>query len=607
MDKRLLIAVAVSMGILFLWWKIFPPAPPAQAPAPAAVLEPSRAAYDAGTPAAAPPPTASGASPQATPAARLAETLVTLESPEANFVFSSRGASLREIKLKDRQFLLDRARPASGMQIVSTSTENTAPLRTTFAKADFPWNDAVAWTVVRPSQNAVVFRAETDEVVVEKRFALEPQRYRLALSVTIQNKASKPMDHGLVVHLYGAQDPEKKGGGFLSYATANLAEMVCHVADKANRATVEALVKEPQSYVGGVRWAAAGDKYFAIAAVPFPETPPRDRGCKQQAIDASLAEVALSFASRTLAPGEKTEYPFAIFAGPKYAHDLELVRPGGQDAKLADSVDVTFAPLSRPMLALLKQFYRLSGNWGVAIILLTIFIRLVTFYPPDAGVGQEDAGVVGKDRGAAQEVRERQAEAWRRNHEHVQGARRVAFRRLPAESHPDADLDCAFLDAQLRRRTLPLVLLLVHHRPVGEGSLLPGTPAHGLGHVPANAHVAGGNGSAAAEDDVGDDAGDVHRFLALPARWTFHLHADQLPHRHLAAAVRESKVPPRPDASARGQDVRCQGMHHGNEVGAATDEKGRVQILIRRNPSFPASVLSGVALPDRMRLVRPPA
>jgi YidC/Oxa1 family membrane protein insertase len=33
------------------------------------------------------------------------------------------------------------------------------------------------------------------------------------------------------------------------------------------------------------------------------------------------------------------------------------------------------------MLALLKQFYRLTGNWGIAIILLTIFVRLVTFYP----------------------------------------------------------------------------------------------------------------------------------------------------------------------------------------------------------------------------------
>jgi YidC/Oxa1 family membrane protein insertase len=382
MDKRLLIAVAISMGILFLWWKIFPPTPSVQAPAPAPIVEPSKPTYDAGSAAAAPPTGAAAAPPAPTlPVVRPPETHVTLESPEAKFVFSSWGASLRQIKLKDRQFLLDRKRPDSGMQIVSTSTEDTAALRTTFAKADFAWSDAIVWTVAQPSAGAVVFRAETDDVVVEKRFALEPQRYRLSLSLAIQNKTTRPLDHGLVVHLYGAQDPQKKGGGFFDYATANLAEMVCHVGDKAQRATVEALVKEPQSHVGGVRWAAAGDKYFTIAAVPLPENPPRDRGCKQQSLDASRAEVALSFASRTVAPGEKTEYPFVVFAGPKYTHDLEAIRPGGEDAKLADAVDVTFAVLSRPMLALLKQFYRLSGNWGIAIILLTIFVRLLTFYP----------------------------------------------------------------------------------------------------------------------------------------------------------------------------------------------------------------------------------
>jgi YidC/Oxa1 family membrane protein insertase len=130
-----------------------------------------------------------------------------------------------------------------------------------------------------------------------------------------------------------------------------------------------------------VRWAAAGDKFFTIAAVPFPERPPRERGCKQHALDASRAEVALSFATRSVAPGEKTEYPFIVFAGPKHTNELEAIRPGGEDAKLADVVDVTFAVLSRPMLALLKQFYRLTGNWGIAIILLTIVVRLVTFYP----------------------------------------------------------------------------------------------------------------------------------------------------------------------------------------------------------------------------------
>jgi len=380
MDKRLLLAVVISMAILFLWWRIFPPTPqPMQARAP--VVTSSSPTQDSGAPAPALSQSDSAAKAIAQPAQRPAEALVALESPEASYVFSSWGASLRKIKLKDRQFLLNRAQPDSGMQIVSTSKEDTAPLRTTFTKADFAWNDNIAWSVTRPAAGTVVFHAETDEVVVEKRFTLETLRYRLQLSVSVQNKSSKPLDHGLAVRIFAAQDPEKKGSGMFSYASANLAEMVCYVGEKAKRATVEALTKEPQNYIGGVRWAAAGDKYFMVAAVPFPENPPRDRGCKEQSIDAATAEVALSFSTRTLAPGEKTEYPFIVFAGPKHTHDLDVVRPGGEDARLADAVDVTFAPLSRPMLALLKQFYRLSGNWGVAIILLTIFVRLVTFYP----------------------------------------------------------------------------------------------------------------------------------------------------------------------------------------------------------------------------------
>jgi YidC/Oxa1 family membrane protein insertase len=385
MDKRLLLAVVVSMGILFLWMKFFAPAQPARTPMqqPMATA-PSPAGVDSGVPT----PVASatgqpepGAKAPTTPAVRAAEELVTLEAPYANYVLSTYGASLRQIHLKDRQFLKNAADPSSGMQIVSTSGESTAPLRIAFGKADFRWDDHMVWTVQRPNAASVVFRAETDEVVVEKRYALEEARYRLLLSVFVQNKTARNLDHSLTLELFAAQDPQKKGGGMFSYASANLAEMVCYVGEKAKRATVEALVKEPQSHVGGVRWISAGDKYFMVAAVPFPENQPRDRACKEQSLDLETAEVTLSFATRTVAPGERTEYPFVVFAGPKYTHDLEAVRPGGEDAHLADAVDVTFAVLSRPMLALLKQFYKLSGNWGVAIILLTIFVRLVTFYP----------------------------------------------------------------------------------------------------------------------------------------------------------------------------------------------------------------------------------
>ncbi len=315
------------------------------------------------------------------PAARAAEQQLALDTPDARYLLSSWGGTLRQVKLKDRQFLLNRHEPDSGIELVKTGKPELAPLRTTFAKADFSLADDMAWVAEQPAPDTVVFRAETDAVAIEKRYRSEPDRYRLNLSVSVQNKSDKPQSHGLIVHLYAQQDPEKKGGGFMSYASANLAELVCWANDKARRSAVEPLAKEPIDLVGGVRWAAAGEKFFTIAAVPFPESPPKERRCGARALDPLTGEVFLSLSSRTLAPGEKTEYAFEVFAGPKYQSDLQKVRPGGEDAHLADDVDVTFAVLSRPMLALLKLFYRLSGNWGVAIILLTIFVKLVTFYP----------------------------------------------------------------------------------------------------------------------------------------------------------------------------------------------------------------------------------
>ena len=376
MDKRLGLAIVVSIAILWAWWKLYPPPQPVAPSQPSATHETAPPSL-AESAKAAPSPATSA--PQ--PAARPPEQELVLDTLDARYLLSSWGGTLRQVKLKDRQFLLNRRDRESGIELVKTGKPELAPLRTTFAKADFLLPDDAAWAAVQPAPDTVVFRAQTDVVAIEKRYQSEPDRYRLKLSMSVQNKSDKPQSHGLIVHLYAQQDPEKKGGGFMSYASANLAELVCWANDKAHRSVVEPLAKEPIDLVGGVRWAAAGEKFFTIAAVPFPESPPKERRCGARALDPLTGEVFLSLSSRTLAPGEKTEYAFEVFAGPKYNSDLQRVRPGGEDAHLADDVDVTFAVLSRPMLALLKFFYRLSGNWGIAIILLTIFVKLVTFYP----------------------------------------------------------------------------------------------------------------------------------------------------------------------------------------------------------------------------------
>ena len=86
-------------------------------------------------------------------------------------------------------------------------------------------------------------------------------------------------------------------------------------------------------------------------------------------------------------------YPFVVFAGPKFMDDLEKVQPMPTpvaagvptavpvEVNLDKSVDVTLAFLAGPLLSIMKFFHGFVHNWGLAIILLTLFIRLVTFYP----------------------------------------------------------------------------------------------------------------------------------------------------------------------------------------------------------------------------------
>ena len=51
------------------------------------------------------------------------------------------------------------------------------------------------------------------------------------------------------------------------------------------------------------------------------------------------------------------------------------------DHQLSEAVDFGFfSPIARPLLHVLKDFYNFLGNYGLAIILLTVIIKLL-FWP----------------------------------------------------------------------------------------------------------------------------------------------------------------------------------------------------------------------------------
>jgi YidC/Oxa1 family membrane protein insertase len=380
MEKRVIIAVALCVGFLVLWTKLFPGPHPAPPPAPAA-------APASGVTGATPPGTAPGAGQAAAPTGGAAPTgnrperQVELVTPDVRFVLSNRGGTLVHAQLRDPKFRDHTDDPTTGHDLVRTVDPKDAPLRTTFPSSTFPTPGDESWDVSQPAPDTVVFAADLGGVHIEKRYRADTTRYRLHLDVAVSNRGDKPVDQHLTIGVTGRQDPDKKGGGFLSGPASNPASALCDTGEKPERQSIEKLAKDPIEKGGPIRWIGTDEKFFLLAVVPYPESPPRDRTCKATSLGNDVGQVTLMFQERTVSPQAESHYSFSVYAGPKFRSDLEEVAPGGQKVDLDQAVDVTMAPLSRPILGLLKFFYRFTHNWGLAIVLLTLFIKLVTFYP----------------------------------------------------------------------------------------------------------------------------------------------------------------------------------------------------------------------------------
>jgi YidC/Oxa1 family membrane protein insertase len=78
---------------------------------------------------------------------------------------------------------------------------------------------------------------------------------------------------------------------------------------------------------------------------------------------------------QTVAPGESREFKLTLFAGPKILDRLAGIAPG-----LELTVDYgKLTIIAEPLFWLLGWFHDLVGNWGWAIVLLTVVVKLIFF------------------------------------------------------------------------------------------------------------------------------------------------------------------------------------------------------------------------------------
>jgi YidC/Oxa1 family membrane protein insertase len=129
--------------------------------------------------------------------------------------------------------------------------------------------------------------------------------------------------------------------------------------------------------------------YFAAALIPAADGPDAPALAEVRPIAVAeppaaarkkLVDVTPRLVSQeiALAPGQTTTHRYEIFAGPKKP---ELLRQfGAADAPMDDLVYYGwFGWVARPLIALLHGLHAVIGNYGIAIILLTVMVRGAMF------------------------------------------------------------------------------------------------------------------------------------------------------------------------------------------------------------------------------------
>ena len=124
------------------------------------------------------------------------------------------------------------------------------------------------------------------------------------------------------------------------------------------------------------RWFALTDKYWLVSVIPIGDAPMSLRvSSKHDVVE------GVSYHNNIVGNGERAESSYHIYVGAKEIDALDKYESKYKIFNFDRAVDFGILYfISRPMLLMLLFFHRLVGNFGIAIMLLTIVVRLAMFF-----------------------------------------------------------------------------------------------------------------------------------------------------------------------------------------------------------------------------------
>jgi YidC/Oxa1 family membrane protein insertase len=212
----------------------------------------------------------------------------------------------------------------------------------------------------KPAETLVLTYTGPAGITVEKKLTFHNDQYKVDMEITTGGidgyTLSLGTDFGLADKV--STDAEGRVG-------------LVAVADGKSITEKLGSIKGEAQYSGVISWFGQEDKYFTATVLYGANgiVTGKKTSAPKEVGDLLVTDLTVK---------EKPEaHAFTLYAGPK---SYSLLQAQGRG--LEQMVDYGwFSILAKPMFWLLQQFYGITKNYGFAIILLTIVVRILLFYP----------------------------------------------------------------------------------------------------------------------------------------------------------------------------------------------------------------------------------
>ena len=374
MEKRLILAFALSFLIMIIWSYLYVPRQEQDISSKEGTQEEAKdnipeTITTQATTVLAPPATDTETVIVTVPQPKEKEILI--DTPLYSAIFSNKGATIKGFRLK--RYHVTKEPDSPTIELVNLNDDkdtfwiNFGNTSTSEDKKDFYSVSEESITIAEGSApKNLTFRClRSDGVAIDQTFRFYPDRYDIDILIEIFNNSESQSEGNVWACLKNLPSQKKK----FSYSFTGAALLL---NDELNEIKPKKM-KEDKLLTGRIGWIAYEDDYFISAVIPGDQ---KEGSFIGRLSSSGIIEAIYVAPSTIVRPLGKVSSGFTLYMGPR---DLEILKETGK--KLDQAINFGFWDIiAKPLHFLLRYFNRFAHNYGVSIIILTVLIKII-FWP----------------------------------------------------------------------------------------------------------------------------------------------------------------------------------------------------------------------------------